>query len=239
MHKIVACASNYNVENVPGYDDLDLVLQANLFQTQRGLTDYTEILGQQFMESCLDPSTSVLDVGAGQAHAWRDLFKKQPKKTGDIVCCGIVIPVEAEDLVSTLSRQYPFKYLMGDILNQPLQKNHFNVVVDMYGALSYSPSPDQVLRKYHACLANEGSIFMNKGNRFSVIVDNKKIMFTDWLMASIQDGRITGFSGTDSKRDCIILTKNEADFTIPVLTAVSINYPGKLRGLPYIILRQN
>ena len=180
------------------------VVTAGDFNDFRGMTDYIAVLGEEFAAQVarLVRGKRWLDVGAGHARAQKEyLLAKMSLKQRFFEGKAEVVAVAAE--APTKLNIHAIKLdtavhgigggagnlneLVGryveDIPDEELGK--FNIITDVFGAVSYSERLDVVLNKYLRLLTEGGTLYVHTVSFHTQIIrkDGSKIAMFEWLQA--------------------------------------------------------
>lgn len=176
---------------------IDEHIEHNAFKTYRPFDEYSADLGPDFVEVIDNLGTSEskhwIDGGAGKARAQIEKLASIQGSPIRFTAVGVKIPDGSEETIRRASSGNNFRYLTGKIEEIPkdvLGKAH--VITDFFGAVSYSPDLDLVLRTYFNALETGGSLFvrsytgytMGKHTAFMTLTIKTKsgiLTFEEWL----------------------------------------------------------
>jgi SAM-dependent methyltransferase len=141
----------------------------------RSLASYVDTLPTEFNRSLsrLGPAQRWLDIGAGQGRAVLDYIKGQPSTAGDEKKVqgpgkGSAVAISIEDRRTAEWHQaaqtlepHKIEYLFGRTLREysAQELGQFQVITDVIGGFSYTPSLDQYMQKALALLVVGGDFY--------------------------------------------------------------------------------
>ncbi len=127
-------------------------------------TSYQASLPPNFIADLLslEPDQTVVDGGAGTFDAWLDYYSSPLGPTDPAQVIAIVDALSTPHQLKNLLPNPRFTPLIGQKVEDvaTIQNGSTDLVVDVYGAFSYSEHPDLVLRQYLKWLKPGGRIYI-------------------------------------------------------------------------------
>ncbi|MGZ3698662.1 MAG: class I SAM-dependent methyltransferase [Bdellovibrionota bacterium] len=187
----------------------------NTYVTFRGLRTYVSELPPQFVHDLagLGPDAHILDMGAGQANAGRNLYNcdfiddcrivirdSMPPKDFNLLERFLERPVSERPKMTAIATQAPreaipermrdkLRFVVGDFLKLPDHElGKADLMADMYGIFMYTDDPSAVLEKYFRLLKKDARAYIHFGT-FSPAGEDVIIQ-----SVATSDGRVLSFS---------------------------------------------
>lgn len=242
----LTCLSYYgarfaDIENSLAIKKTKRIIEENGFKKNRELRDYIYFFGVRFrlkLASIFLKGGHWLDAGAGSGRGQREFFEKitKIKITKNLLrltAVSVTKPYEAIEEFSPIELSHPnqVRYLHERYIEEIPDKEiisfgRLDLITDLFGPLSYSDKPIEILNKYLRILKNDGEIYTNLGGRLKI--DERSMTIVNWLktIEGIEVSQIgMGLFGSDpsgphSNGNVIRIRKTRSDIQIPPLRLV-------------------
>lgn len=226
------------ISRLDSFDKLISEDKTNLTCTDRSIYKYNSALNTHVDELVLELAKkkgrkiNILDAGCGNGSAIHELLSDRELNDAIDTCTGV--SVSYFEHIKEVSRLHGdrFIYYKGkveDVLKE--QKNQYDIILDVWGAFSYSPYKLEVLELYYQALTLNGEARILSPDRSTLKIKSDidgEVNLKDFCFR--YPNLLTFKSSRDSYNHTINVTKTTVDLHFPKYKLESFEETSALNG---------
>ena len=204
------------ISRLESFDQLPSEDKTNLTCIDRCVADYDSFLRIDLSELILSKAKkqgrkiNILDAGCGKGVVLSELLSSDDLNGAINTCTGV--SVSYFDGIKKIKEQHEdrFIYYKGKVQDFLLeQKNQYDIIIDVWGAFSYSSDKLELFKLYYQALTLNGEAVVLSPNRSTLTIKSKS-----------GDMRLSDYCNQYRE---IFVYKREASYQNPVVTIIKNN----------------